>query len=517
MPSVPRVLVCTVLLVCGSAAAQSTVQVLPVAPMPVLPDILGWPGYGRDPQHHANFPLASQNLVRVRWSTPVDQQPQYNGNDLLIHYGSPLVTMNGTVLVTVKTGAGGGFQIEAHRSSDGALLWTLPTDYTLPPHNWTPSCGSTLTPYNVLAVPAAGGTVLARFAPDLANGPVARIAFYGLANYQANPAVYDSNVIIDTPITSDLRGNVYFGFVVLGSTPIGLQSGIARIAANGTGTWVSAAAAANDSNIRKVAYNCAPALSPDGRSLYIGVNDMSSSGFGRGYLLKLDSQTLVQQARVRLKDVRNVTHDGYLADDGTQSPTVGPDGDVFYGVLENQFGTNHLRGWMLHFDASLSQLKLPGAFGWDDTASIVPAAAVPLYTGTSSYLILTKYNDYGSGGGTGLNKLAVLDPNVAMTDPISGATVMNEVLTILGPTPDQNFPGGVREWCINTAAVDAQRHSAVVNNEDGKVYRWDFATNTLSQVVALTTGIGEAYTPTIIGNDGTIYAINNAVLYAVGQ
>lgn len=104
-----------------------------------------------------------------------------------------------------------------------------------------------------------------------------------------------------------------------------------------------------------------------------------------------------------------------------------------------------------------------------------------------------------------------------MTDPISTATVMNEVLTIVGPTPDQNFPGGVREWCINTAAIDAERHSAVVNNEDGKVYRWDFATNTLTQVVTLTAGIGEAYTPTIIGNDGTVYAINNAVLYAVGQ
>ena len=40
-----------------------------------------------------------------------------------------------------------------------------------------------------------------------------------------------------------------------------------------------------------------------------------------------------------------------------------------------------------------------------------------------------------------------------MADPISGATVMNEVLTVLGPTANTDLPG-VREWCINSAAVD---------------------------------------------------------------
>ena len=59
--------------------------------------------------------------------------------------------------------------------------------------------------------------------------------------------------------------------------------------------------------------------------------------------------------------------------------------------------------------------------------------------------------------------------------------------------------------------------SGLVNNEDGKLYRWDFATNTLNQVVTLTGGVGEPYTPTCIGPDGTVYAINNALLFAVGQ
>jgi hypothetical protein len=217
-------------------------------------------------------------------------------------------------------------------------------------------------------------------------------------------------VVIDTPITSDALGNLYFGFLVLGATPTGLASGIARIAANGAAPGSRPRAAAGDVAMQKVVYNCAPALSRDGASLYLAVNDVAGTGFGFGYLLKLNAQTLVQQAAVRLKDVATPLNDAYLPDDGTASPTIGPDGDVYFGVLENPFFSNHVRGWMLHFDAALTQTKTPGAFGWDNTAAIVPAAAVPSYGGPSSYLLLTKYNNYAGTGGDGVNKVAVLRP-----------------------------------------------------------------------------------------------------------
>jgi hypothetical protein len=38
----------------------------------------------------------------------------------------------------------------------------------------------------------------------------------------------------------------------------------------------------------------------------------------------------------------------------------------------------------------------------------------------------------------------------------------------------------------------------------------------LSEVVTLSTGKAEAYTPTVIGADGTVYAINDAILGAIG-
>jgi hypothetical protein len=147
---------------------------------------------------------------------------------------------------------------------------------------------------------------------------------------------------------------------------------------------------------------------------------------------------------------------------------------------------------------------------------------VPSYHGTSKYLVMSKYNNYaGIGTGDGVNKIAVLDPNATEHDPIIPSTlVMNEVLTIKGVTPDPNFPslpGAVREWCINSAAIDPLNKSVLANSEDGKLYRWDLTTNSFSQVITLSGGIGEAYTPTAIGTDGTAFAINDAILSAIGN
>ncbi len=479
-----------------------------------------WGGYGHDAQHSGISEVASQPLRRVLWRTPVDLAPRYSGTALLAHYGSPLITRLNTVIVPVKTGATDGFRVEARDAADGSLKWMLPTDYSLPSHGWLPSYNIALTPKNRLYYPGAGGTVYYRDAPDLTNPPpnsTGQLAFYGLTNYQAAPATYNSNVKINTPITADRYGNIFFGFQVSGATTPALQSGIARIAEDGTGSWISASAAALDAGIVKVALNCAPALSNDHRTLYIGVSRGNYSG---GYLVALDSRTLAPVSKVRLKDVLHAGDDALLFDDGTASPTVGPDGDVYYGVFESSFYANHLRGWMLHYDKTLAVTKTAGAFGWDDTASIVPAYLVPSYQGASSYLLLCKYNNYAGAGGDGINKLAVLDPNDTMADPATGATVMKEILAIAGPTPDSEFPdvpGAVREWCINIAAVDPFTRSAIVHSEDGKIYRWDFASNTLLQTLTLTAGIGEAYTPTVVGVDGTVYVIANALLFAIGR
>ncbi|MGZ5183555.1 MAG: hypothetical protein ACXWCO_00485 [Caldimonas sp.] len=488
--------------------------------LPPAPPVDGpaWWGFGRDAQHSAVGAIAAQDLNRIAWSTPLDLQPQYSGGVLFAHYGSPVVTSHNTVVLPVKTGAAGGFRIEARSGGNGGLIWSAASDYVLPAHHWVPGYNLALTAGNGLYAPGAGGKLLVKDDADSASGTLRTLVFYLAGVYAAAPAAFDASVFINTPITVDPLGNVFFGFVVTGANPAGLTSGIARIGADGTSGWASAAAAAGDAAIAKAAMNSAPALSPDLGTLYVAVNTAERPGTAQtGYLLALDSSTLAVKSKASLLDPATGTR-ALVSDDGTSSPTVGPDGDVYFGVLESAFGSHNARGWLLHFDATLATRFVPGGFGWDDTASIVPAAMLPSYGGSSSYLLMTKYNNYlGVGTGDGANRVAVIDPHASQVDPISGLAVMKEVLTILGPTFESGTSGPVKEWCINTAAVDPATRSILVNSEDGYLYRWDLAANRLTQRIRLTSGIGESYTPTAIGADGAVYAVNNAVLFSIAK
>src|SRR5580692_9496673 len=61
-----------------------------------------WTNFAKSEHHDASSITASQALNGIHWQTPVDLHPQYDGRDpdlrqgggeeLLIHYGSPLIT-----------------------------------------------------------------------------------------------------------------------------------------------------------------------------------------------------------------------------------------------------------------------------------------------------------------------------------------------------------------------------------------------------------------------------------------
>jgi hypothetical protein len=504
---------------------------LPTLPRPPVVPVDGpaWAGFGGNAQHSALGAIATQSMVGFYWYTPLDMAPQLSNGSLLTHYGSPVITRHNTVVVPVKTGATDGFRVDARIGATGDLIWSLNSDYILPPHRWIPSFNPVLTQPNTglasrLFMPASGGRVLVRVDPDGAVRASSALAFYdSVAPYASAAATFDATVFVNTPLTTDSAGNVFFGFVVTGVNPAGLTGGgIVRISAGGAMSWVLASAATSDAGIVKPATNSAPALSVDESTLYVVLNAVVPAGSrAAGRLVALDASTLVTKNQVALTDPATGTA-AWISDDATSSPLVGPDDDVYIGVLESATQSHNFRGWLLHFNSAL-QPKTPGSFGWDNTPSIVPKAMVPQYTGTSTYLLLTKYNNYlGAGTGDGKNRMAILDPNdLTQADPITvipTVTVMKEVITILGPTSEAGGPAGsVREWCVNTAAVDPFTKSVLVNSEDGTLYRWDLPSNSFSERIAMNAGVAQSYTATAIGPDGRIYAVNNAILHSIGQ
>ena len=486
-----------------------------------------WAGFAANAQHTAVARARPQPFRRVRWRAKVDLAPPLLFGTLPIHYGSPMITAANTVLVPTRISVKAGFVVDAYSGRSGARRWSLRTDWRPLPFAsggrqvWVPPLPATLTPSASLAVAGAGGTVLLRQDANSATGAVRRLVFYGARQWQVHRYAYTKAVRITTPLTAGRDGSIYFGFSVTGSTPANLSSGIARIGADGHATWISTAAAARNSAITDVTMNCAPALSPSGKIVYIAVTTPidNFSTPARGYLVGLDAATLKPRFRAFLRDPLSGRASDVSSGFSSASPTVGPDGDVYFGVSENPQFSHDLRGWLLHFNATLTTEKTPGSFGWDNTVSVLPASAVPRYHGSSPYLLMSKYNNYPfPPRGDGLDRIAVLDPRVSQQDPYANIRSMKTVQTALSPVHVPGDPAGERyEWCINSAVVDVADDSVIANSEDGILYRWDLRSNTLAEKIRLNAPRPEAYTPTVIGPDGTVYAINNATLYAIGR
>ena len=481
--------------------------------------------FAGSPQHRSIAPAKAQPLNRILWSSPVDVSPSYeNDGTLTAHYGSPLITKANTIIIPVKTGPWDGFQVEARNGATGALLYTVTTDYsTVSAQGWIASFNPALSSDGKLFTPGAGGTLLVTKNADKGDNVPTRCAFVGYDNYNAERELYNENVKICTPITVDEKGNAWFGFRTLGDspdeTPIGkaqLLSGIARVDAGGIGTWRAVKVLANDADAMRVQFQCAPALNDDESVLYFAVQLRT----GSGYLIGMDTTTMQTKYRARLLDPSSGA-DAIIGNQSTASPTIGTDGDVYFGVLSTPEQSHNKRGYMLHFDKTLATQKLAGSFGWDTTASLIPSSAFPTYKGKSTYFLVTKYNNYALFG-DGNNRVALLDPSASTADMLADLGVMKELETIPGPSADPKwqgpeYPDAVYEWCINAAAVDASSTSVLANSEDGRLYRWDLMSNKITEGILLDGPRGQAYTSTVVGPTGIVYAINNGRLFAVGK
>lgn len=212
---------------------------------------------------------------------------------------------------------------------------------------------------------------------------------------------------------------------------------------------------------------------------------------------------------------------GIVLDDASSTPTIAPDGSIFFGVYTRY---NYAQGHLMHFTGTGEFLGAFG-FGWDSTPAI--------YLHDDTYSVVIKDNHYGIG-------TYCSDPNWCPTERTSAGTLGPEAyfITQLDPSlnvewrfqntntqscarnPDgtvtcQTVGGNGFEWCVNAPAVDA--HGTVyANSEDGNLYEIRQGGRHATSIF-LQQATGAAYTPLSIGGDGKIYSQNDGHLFVVGK
>ena len=212
---------------------------------------------------------------------------------------------------------------------------------------------------------------------------------------------------------------------------------------------------------------------------------------------------------------------GRVFDDATSSPTVAPDGSIYFGALTVY---NYGQGHLMHFSAQGAFLGAFG-FGWDTTPAI--------YTHNGTYSVITKNNHYSGGSYCGVEAFCPSDrtasnpasPEAYFITRLSPSLVIEwnfQNTNMLSCKRDDqgnitctsDHPHGF-EWCVNAVAVDSNG-VIYANSEDGNLYaiRPD---GTLKQNIFQQSALGAAYTPASLGNDGKIYSQNSGRLFVVGQ
>jgi hypothetical protein len=212
-----------------------------------------------------------------------------------------------------------------------------------------------------------------------------------------------------------------------------------------------------------------------------------------------------------------------VLDDSSSTPTIAPDGSIFYGAYTRY---NWAQGHMLHFSANGDFLNSFN-FGWDNTPAIYP------HGGT--YSVIFKNNHYGGAAfGDYCDDPTVCpdrsNPNASLLGPEqyfvsqfdpslniewsfrntnTNSCTRNPNGTI---TCVSDHPNGF-EWCVNAAVVDANG-TVYANSEDGNLYAIGQG-GVLIQNIFQNLAIGAAYTPASLDNNGRIYSQNDGFLFVV--
>jgi hypothetical protein len=488
-----------------------------------------WLQWGRDAQHNADSPAVGQSpqaqLADVNFDPFVAQeQAESRQGALTAHYQVPLVDGD-TAFMEYKTGYwvpcnppgshlpypcgpdAWNWEIWNERAfswQNGSFVekWNFQSDWKPEPNSnvndvgaksgfglqgWEPVFHAAISGGHVF-VPGASGSVY-----ELNEADGTMVAHF-------TPFGTDPNTYVSGPLTADASGNIYYNAMALDPT--------LPWTTDVTGAWLVKVAPDGTSHLAdykklvpgapKVCFgglpcgsqrgsiNVAPAISPDGKTLY--TVSRSHIFFYFSYVVAVNTSDLSPKWHVSLTRLQNADSEDFADDLSSSTPAVAPDGNIFYGALsvEGSYG-----------DGDLLKLSPDGAylgafhFGWDITPAIYP------HDGT--YSLIIKNNYYRTLGPYFITQLnSALKPEWSFKNTTFNST----------------HPNGY-EWCVNAPAVDANG-AVYANSEDGNIYVINQG-GTLNSEIFLKVAIEAAYTPIAIGPDGLIYAENDGDLFVIGS
>jgi hypothetical protein len=463
-----------------------------------------WAQWGRTAQHSGATPAVGQSpntqLADITFD-PFVTQEQAESGDLLAHYQAPLVD-GSSVFTEFKTGMyiscnppGSGHPFpcgpddwNAETWNERAFVWqgtSLLESWNFP-SDWKPEPNGALGGWEPVFHAALGGGFI--YVPGFAGSVYKLNESDGTQVAQYQPfATADPNTYVSGPLTIDPRGNVYYNIVKFDpSNPWGknvLGAWLVRINPQGVVKTVSyktlvpnAPTTCNGRpcGSQRPGINIAPALSPDGKTVYTVSLGHFAPDFG--YIVAANND-LTAKWQTAIHGLISGA-DPLVSDQSSSTPAVLPDGSVVYGTLD----FNDSRGYLLKFDSTGKYLT-NFDFGWDST----PAS----FAHDGTYSVIIKDNHYGSGP----YYVTELDSNLV------------PVWKFRSPS---NF-----EWCVNAPAVDSSG-TVYANSEDGNVYVIN-PDGTLKGKIFLRKAIGAAYTPVALGRDGKIYTENDGDMFVIGH
>ncbi len=485
----------------------------------------GWLQWGRTAQHNGDSPAVGQNpdtqLADIIYDPFVAQEQAEAGGPLTAHYQVPLID-GGTAFLEYKTGVyspcnppGSGtpypcgpdawngeiWNERAFTWQNESLveMWNFRSDWKPEPNNnvndiqpnfgllgWEPVFHAAISDRHVF-VPGASGSVY-----KLNEGD-------GSIEAHFTPFSSDPNTYVSGPLTADANGNIYYSAIQLDATLPWTANvdgaWLVKIQSDGAIAFVKYKTLVPEAQIecfgilpcgsQRGALNVAPAISPDGKTLYT----ISRAHFISEvtYLVAVNVSDLKRKWAVKLFGLLGKADDEFALDESSSTPAVAPDGSIFFGAISlNPSG----RGDLLKFSPG-GQFLAAFNFGWDETPAIYP------HNGT--YSVIIKNNYYATSGPYYITQL---DSN------------LNPEWSFKNETIDSAHPKGY-EWCVNAAAVDANG-TVYANSEDGNVYVINQG-GTLKGKIFERVAIEAAYTPIAIGPDGRLYTENDGDMFVIGN